>query len=499
MTNDFERKTPESAGIPSQAILAYLEELQAENLCLHDVLIFHDEKLIYEGYWKPMNRDSMQRLYSCSKSFVSVAVGVAIGEGLITLDDKVNKFFPDKVPENQHPWQAATTVRDLLRMSTGNSRSVTYSPADPDWADTWFCETPSHEPGRVFQYDTTATTMLCIILKRATGKEFMEYLRERVFDKIGFDPEGKAWCVESTCGHQWGGSGVVCKPYDFARFAMLCMNYGKHNGEQLVPEWYMREATSKQIDIQHYMPHCNNDGYGYQFWTLPDGGFSFNGMGCQFAVCLPEKKLLLVTHGYEQLSTVAKPLIIRAFLRNIAVNADGKSIKVKKDEVSELSQYTSELKLASPRGEKHNPAALEIGGRRYAFDSNELGIEWLQVDFYDDGGVINYKNSDGKCSLEFSFSSQAEQFFPAPAPHGRRIGVSNDKPYRCFTSAAWSERKCDGAQSDTLSVWSQICDIYKAQLRMTFAFGEDSVTVIMKKDAEWFLDNYSGFATGIIE
>ena len=495
MKNDFERKAPESAGIPSRAILAYLEELQAENLCLHDVLIFHDEKLIYEGYWKPMNRDSMQRLYSCSKSFVSVAVGAAIGEGLISLDDKVNKFFPDKVPGNQHPWQAAATVRDLLRMSTGNSRGVTYSPADPDWADTWFRETPSHEPGCVFQYDTTATTMLCIIIKRATGKEFMEYLRERVFDKIGFDPEGKAWCVESPCGHQWGGSGVVCKPYDFARFAMFCMNYGNHNGEQLVPEWYMREATSKQIDIQHYSPNGNNDGYGYQFWTLPDGGFSFNGMGCQFAVCLPKKKLLLVTHGYEQLATVAKPLIIRAFLRGIAPWA-GEEIEVNPVDAMKLREYTEGMKLVSPKGEIENPVSEKISGRRYNFRSNELGLEWMQFCFDGDNSFISYKNADGENKLRFSFTSQAEQAFPAPAPHGRRIGVPNEELYRCFTSAAWSERTCDDGQSDTLSVWSQICDIYKAQIRMTFAFGEDSITVYMAKDAEWFYDNYAGFATG---
>ena len=497
MTNGFEYKTPESAGIPSSAILSYMKELEAENLCLQDVLMFHDGKLIYEGFFSPMDKNEMHRHYSCSKSFVSVAIGIAIGEGLLSLDDKVNKFFPDKVPQNQHPWQAMTTVRDLLRMSTGNTRGATYSPSDPDWADTWFSETPSHEPGRVFQYDTTATTMLCIIIKRVTGKEFMAYLREKVFDEIGFDTEHKSYCVESPCGHEWGGSGVVCTPYDFARFAMLCMNMGSYNGKQLVPEWYMKEATSVRIDLQHHSGTGLYNGYGYQFWILPNG-FSFNGMGCQFAVCFPKEKLLLITHGYEQLMTIAKPLITNAFIRNV-LPCVGETVSVDKKEAAKLCEYTKNLKLARPMGKEENPKASEFSGRTYKFEENQLGFKWLRFDFSKDGGKLIYENADGKCELAFSCTGQAEGEFPAPAPHGKRIGTPYGKGYRSFTAAAWSERTCDGDFSDTLSVWSQVYDMYKAQIRMTFAFGKDSVTVIMASHAEWFYENYSGFATGIAE
>lgn len=493
MTIDFPRATPESAGIPSREIHAFIKKLSDERLCMHDVLLLHDGNLIYEGYWSPMNRDFLHRLYSCSKSFVSVAVGAAIGEGLLDLDDPVNKFFPDKVPENQHPWQAAVKIRDLLRMASCYTQGATYTPNDPDWADTWFAATPSHEPGRVFNYDTAATTMLCIIIARVTGKEFMDYLRVRVFDKIGFDPANEAWCVETPCGHHWGGSGVVCRPYDFARFAQFCMNYGNWNGEQLVPEWYMREATSKQIDNLSGRNGKDNNGYGYQFWTRADGGFSLNGMGGQFAICLPDKKLILVTHAYEGLGSTE--LIFEGLNQHILPYI-GTPIEENADDAAKLSEYTASLKLPTPNGKLCNDAAIErINGRTYQFGENEFGWKNLRFDFTNEGGTLSYANSRGEHCLSFALGAQASQDFPETVYYDRHIGTPSGQGYLCYTSAAWSERICDGCYSDMLTVWCQICGSHLGQLHMTFSFAGDSVTVSMRNHAEWFLDDYSGFAT----
>lgn len=495
MPMDFERIAPEEAGIPSSEILAYMQELRKERFCLHDLLIFRRGKLVYEAYWKPMNPDVMHRQYSCSKSYVSVAVGAAIGDGLLQLDDRLIDYFPERASDDLHPWVAAVTIRDMLRMSTCFTYGAYYSPSAPDWADTWFGAKPSHEPGRVFNYDTAATTMLCMLIRRVTGMEFFDYLRTKVFDKIGFDPEHKTFCVETPCGHTWGGSGVICTAYDMARFALFCMNYGNWNGEQLVPEWYMREATSYQIDIQLDQSEQVNNGYGYQFWTLPDGGFSFNGMGCQYAVCMPKQDLLLITHGYEELNCTAKSAIFNGFFNHILPWTDA-PIAVDPDANARLRAFTDALAMSMPSGKLENPAAASISGKTYCFAENELGWKKATVVFEADGGRLDYENASGAHSLRFAFGKQAQQAFPETDYSGRRIGTPLGRGYNCYTSAAWGERTADGNVSDSLSLLCQVCDFYLAQLRIILSFKENTLTIRMRKNAEWFLQDYTGFATG---
>ena len=497
MRNDFERISPEQAGIPSGEILAYMQELCAERLCLHDLMIFRGGRLIYEAYWKPMDRSFLHRQYSCSKSFTSVAVGAAIGEGLLRLDSRVKDFFPDKVPGNLHPYLERVTIRDLLRMSTCFTWGAYYKPSDPDWADTWFRAKPSHAPGRVFNYDTAGTTMLCMILRRVTGMEMLDYLRRKVLDPIGFDPEGQSFCVETPCGHHWGGSGVVCTNYDFARFALFCMNYGRWDDHQLVPEDYMRAATSKQIDIQLDQSDRKNCGYGYQFWILPEGGFSMNGMGCQFAVCYPKQELLLVTHGYEELASIAKPLIFEGFARHI-LPCVNRPLPEDAAQVGALQAFTDGLRMAVPEGAGDNPLAERFGGQTFRFEEeNDLGWRTARFSFGEQGGSLLYENATGSHRLDFAFGGQARQPFPETHYFGRRIGQPGGRGYNCFVSAAWAERTCDGCCSDTLAVWCQICDTYLAELRMEFCFGPGELTVRMRNHAEWFLEGYSGFAAGV--
>ena len=86
--------SPERAGLPSRAVEAYVRALDGERLALHSLLIARKGQLIFEGYWKPMDADFRHRLYSCSKSFVSCAVGLLIEQGLLRLEDKAIGFFP---------------------------------------------------------------------------------------------------------------------------------------------------------------------------------------------------------------------------------------------------------------------------------------------------------------------------------------------------------------------------------------------------------------------
>jgi CubicO group peptidase (beta-lactamase class C family) len=188
--------TPEAVGIPSEAVSRFLSRLEAKNLCMHSVLMLRRGELAVEAYWRPFDERSLHRLYSTSKSIVSVAVGMLVGEGRVKVDDPLIKYFPERAAENLHPFVAGATIRDLLMMAAPHfHEACTYKFTDPDWAETYFKTPPTHRAGQIFSYDTTATVMLCILVRRVTGKEFLDYMRPRLLDPLGISPE--AWCVET--------------------------------------------------------------------------------------------------------------------------------------------------------------------------------------------------------------------------------------------------------------------------------------------------------------
>jgi len=291
--------TPEKAGIPSAVISEFIDKLEERKIVLHSLLMVKDGNLLTEAYWKPFDVNFKHRLYSSSKSFVSAAIGILAGENKISLDDKVIKYFPEKTSEKLNPIVAETTIRDLLRMTTPSNTGTVYRFGQDDWCDPFFNMTDVHYPGTIFKYDTTAPTLLCMLIKRLTNMELTEYLNEKLFKHIGMAEDIE--CIKTPCGYDWGGSGVICTSRDFARFALICSNMGQHDGKQLIPEWYMKEATSKQVDNRSTMEHVEkSQGYGYQFWCLRNNGFATTGMGSQLSINLPQYKFSMITTGDTQ-------------------------------------------------------------------------------------------------------------------------------------------------------------------------------------------------------
>ena len=118
--NNLTYAVPESLGIPSGAIEAFLEALQKKSLCMHGFMLIRHGKVAAEGYWPPFDENRSHRMFSVSKSFTSVAIGMLIGEGKITLDTRPADIFPEYLPSQPHPYVMEATVRDLLVMATYN-------------------------------------------------------------------------------------------------------------------------------------------------------------------------------------------------------------------------------------------------------------------------------------------------------------------------------------------------------------------------------------------
>ena len=473
--------SPESVGIPSQAILNFLQRIDAERICMHGFLLVRHNQIAAEGYWAPWSADRKHRMYSVSKSFVSLAVGMMIDEGRLTLEDQVASYFPDKVPAQLHPWLADSTVRDLLMMSTAHS-STSYTRDDPDWVWTFFNRAPSHPPGAIFAYDTAATVVLTALVERLAGMPFLDYMRPGFLDRIGFSAD--AWCVRTPEGVSWGGSGVMCTLRDLAKVALACMNDGRWGDEQVLPAAYVAAATAKQIDNALR----GNYGYGYQIWREQENGFSFRGMGSQYAICFPDKDFLFAciadTQGAPAGSAI--PTVMQEELYPHLADAP---LLADQAAQAKLSATIERLAVLPLPGNSAAPVAAKVDGAWYTLAENPMGITRMRLFFHGDRGVWEYTNEQGDNVLHFGMGRVLSGKFPQRNYFGPQIGVIPGIEYDCLASAAW----VDG-QTFNLEVY--ITDIHLGGLRISFAFKGEEIGIFMTKQAEWFLDEYNGFAGG---
>ena len=473
--------SPESVGIPSGAILRFLQRIDSERICMHGFLLARHNRIAAEGYWSPWSADRKHRMYSVSKSFAALAVGMMIDDGKLSLDDRVSEFFPEKLPEKVHPWVAATTIRHLLMMSTANSRT-SYTRDDPDWVWTFFNQDPSHPPGTIFSYDTAATVVLTATVERMAGMSFLDYMRPRFLDRIGFSPS--AWCIRTPEGFSWAGSGVICTLRDLARVALATMNGGLWGDERVLPAEYLRAATAKQIDNTIR----GNCGYGYQIWCDKENGFSFRGMGSQYAICLPNKdfQFTCISDTQGATSGSAIPAVMR---EELYPHLSDTPLPENPDTQAALSEKIQDLAVLPLPGKSDAQVAAKVSGSWYVLEDNPMGISKMRLSFKGDQGTWEYKNCQGDNVLQFGIGRLVQGKFPQRNYFGEQIGSVPGIEYECMASAGWIDEQ-------TLNLEVYITDNHLGGLRISFAFKGEELSVYMTKQAEWFLDEYNGFAGG---
>ena len=288
------RSSPEAQGVPAQAVLDFLQAMDKINT-LHSVMVLRHGNVIAEAWWKPEAPDKPHVLHSLSKSFNSTAVGLAVADGKLSLDDHVLKFFPDDAPANPSDNLKAMTVRDLLTMTCGHDTEPKAIDGKPS-VKQFLAHPVPHVPGTHFQYNTMGAYTLSAIVTKVTGQTTLEYLKPRLFEPLGI--ENPRW-DSSPEGNSLGGYGLYLCTEDIAKFGQLYLQKGKWNGKQLVPEKWVEEATRKQVPNDK-APHSKlgidwRQGYGYQFWRCTHDSFRGDGAAGQLIVVIPAKDMVVVT------------------------------------------------------------------------------------------------------------------------------------------------------------------------------------------------------------
>lgn len=233
--------------------------------------------------------DKLHVMHSLSKSFTSTAVGLAVAEGKLSIDDPVLKFFPEDAPSEPSAFLKAMRVRDLLTMSTGNEKNATLIDSE-HWVKTFLAQPVPFKPGTHFLYNSPATHMLSAIVTKVTGQTVEDYLKPRLFEPLGI--ERFAW-GKSPQGNTEGGWGLEITTEDIAKFGQLYLQKGQWNGKQLVPAAWIEQATSKQVSNGSDPEKDWDQGYGFQFWRCRHGAFRGDGAHGQFCIVLPEQDAVI--------------------------------------------------------------------------------------------------------------------------------------------------------------------------------------------------------------
>lgn len=289
----------------------YLMFIDREQHKVQSIMVVKKGRVVIEKWMNGGSPDQAHVLHSVSKTFTSMAAGMAISEGLLSLDDKVISFFPDQLPDTVSDNLAAMTVRDLLTMSCGHSTEcdVRRSPTG-DWVTGFLAWPVEHKPGTYFWYNSMGTYMVSAIIQKVTGKKVVEYLKPRLFDPLHIDTP--TW-EESPQGINCGGWGLYLKTEDLAKMGQLLLNQGKWQGRQLIPAAWIAAASAKHVEsrpagwtaeacAKNNMTPANNpwmQGYGYQIWLNTPGGYRADGARGQYILVFPEKDAVIAVTADE--------------------------------------------------------------------------------------------------------------------------------------------------------------------------------------------------------
>ena len=276
-------KNAESVGINSSVVLKMTEEMAYRGINIHSMMILRHGKVACEAWSKPLSAEMPHMVYSVSKSFLATAYGFALDEGLITKDTRFIDVFPEYVPKKQDKNLQKLTIHHLLTMTAGKQTAIRGS-KESDWLKTFVKAKWIFSPGENWRYVNDNFFVASAMLVRVLGMSVTEYLTPRLYEPLGI--ETPFW-ETAPDGTETGGWGLMLKTEDIAKLILCYHNNGVYEGKQVVPEWWVKEATTVMHDNSQVEKTADSRaGYGCGFWKcagMPDT-YRCEGVFCQYGI-----------------------------------------------------------------------------------------------------------------------------------------------------------------------------------------------------------------------
>jgi hypothetical protein len=293
---DLPRCTPEEVGISSRQVIDCIKALDHDLTTMNGFMAARYGRVFAECWWAPYKAGLVHSNHSFGKSYTATAIGIALKEGRLSLDEKMVDVFADEIARGKiaiPDMMKRITIRHVLTMTNGMAQ---HPAMDGDWIENYFKTPMAYEPGTHFSYNSSGSCMLGAIILKRTGQNLKEYLTDRLFQKISINPEQFVWLKFPN--NIDAEPGTFARTEDNLRLAMLYNNGGNWNGEQILDPEFVHDALSVQIS-NPYAPEQKDGrcGYGYQLWacSIP-GVFRFDGGQGQYGILWPEKGLTVAIH-----------------------------------------------------------------------------------------------------------------------------------------------------------------------------------------------------------
>jgi CubicO group peptidase (beta-lactamase class C family) len=294
---EWEVADPADEGLAAEPLVALAGVMDgADSNCM---TVVHDGRIVADEYWNGTDATTEQEVFSATKSMTSTLVGIAQEEGLLDIDEPASTYIDEWVGTDSED----VTIRNLLSNDSG--RFYTFANDYGEMAGRAHDKsafaiglTQQHPIGEHWEYNNSAIQVLEEVLQRATGEDMAEYARTRLFEPIGMSTE----INHDGAGNTLAFMGAQASCHDLARFGHLFLNEGAWDGEQVVPQDWVAEATQPSQEL--------NPGYGFLWWLFaegttpvepgqpePPGAYAALGLGGQVVLVIPEDDLVVVRMG----------------------------------------------------------------------------------------------------------------------------------------------------------------------------------------------------------
>lgn len=386
----LKRAAASSCGVDGTGLAKMYEELGRHDV--HSVMITRDNYVIAEGWWKPYRREYNHIQYSVSKSFVGTAIGFAVTEGLLSVEDKILDILDGILPSEPCSNMKKLTVRHVLTMSTGHKDERNIFHDGESWIYSLLSSYIDEEPGKEFRYISSSTYILSAVIRRLTGQNVLEYLRPRLFEPMGFSKD--IWWETSPEGLNTGFNGLNATAEDITKLALLYLNHGRWEGKQLLSEEWVYQASSLQIEnadnSKNQKLGCRQgfgtfsedwkSGYGYLFWHCrPKGAYRGDGIYGQMCIIMPEQRMTVaVAAGCREPGEILD-VIWKYLLPAVDNDTYGKEGDLL------LRDTLEKLEIPAAKGDKLHPDQRKYSQKLYRIVQNDLGMQTLSFLFPEEG------------------------------------------------------------------------------------------------------------------
>ena len=388
--------TPEAEGVSSAGVMKWIDACERDIDTLHGFVLLRHGKVVAEGSWKPYDTlNEPHFLSSHSKCFVSTAVGFLVDEGRLDLDERVIDILPDKAPANPSERLRMMRVRDLLTMNTGTKSEGWGNDLYGDWTKAALANEMVKMPGQQYKYDSGGTHVLGLIVSRRAKKPLMDFLKERLFDKVGIE---KAWSTVDPQGNACAAWGFSMTTREISLLGQLHLNGGMWNGTRLLSEEWVSLATAKQTwtgKSPHERQPMNDwvQGMGFYWWLCQHGCYRADGAGGQYTIVFPKEDAVLSIHAdvsdMQKILDVVWERLLPTFSET-ALPADAAT-------AAALRERCASLALKPVVGGADGGDAYL--GRDFTFKKAPSGLKFVRLDRAADGWRLNLTTEVGTFAL----------------------------------------------------------------------------------------------------